>query len=250
MVEVGNFWFIFWTSLYVIATGAVYIILRNKPKNVQRGAIYGLVVLNFIFHFASPLILWDDWKNQVIRMFLINICAVLVFFGPLIFWAQDKFLKPGYIYACILAGTLVNFYPSEVTGLSPFDFQVIRFYVQHILIFMVGVLTVALGHIRLRTRDIWTLPVFMFFAILMVVANTAILDVWGLIGNMRNWNIAFQWGPAGIYSMVGWMIPDFLRTDHGFIPVFWQLPVWVTFYPAFALLVNLLQKLCLKNSKI
>jgi hypothetical protein len=75
------------------------------------------------------------------------------------------------------------------------------------------------------------------------VANGAILEEWGLIRSMRVRNMAFQWGPYELEWLISWLIPDFLKTADGrYIPVFWQLPVYLTVYPFFAILINLATK--------
>jgi hypothetical protein len=207
-----------------------------------------MIWLNFLLHFIGPILQWEG-DERFVRMFMINICAVLVLLGPLLVLCKDHFLKPGFVYATIMSGFLLSLYPGEALGLSPFDFSVLRIYFQHLLLFSTGALLLSLGHVKLGFKTIWTLPVFMFVALQLVVANGAILAEWGLIRNMRVRNMAFQWGPYELEWLVAWLIPDFLMTADGrYIPVFWQLPIYLTFYPFFGFIVNLAAKLTSKAS--
>jgi len=240
-VELGNLWYFLWMLAYPIFAAATYFLLRNRSEKFQAAAIYSIILLNFFIHFAWPLSHFETFNERVARMFLINHCAALVVLGPFLFFSKDSFLKPGFVYAAMMGGFLVSFYPGEAKGLPIYSLPVLRFYGQHILLFTTGFLLVSLGKVSLNFKNIWALPVFMFFTLLLVVANLAILQEWGIIRHMRNWNMAFQWGPDGLEGLVGWLIPSFLRTESGFVPVLWQLPLFLTIYPLFGLLVLLIK---------
>ncbi|MCL1949154.1 MAG: cytochrome ubiquinol oxidase subunit I [Turicibacter sp.] len=217
-------------------------LLKRKPRKIQLAVLYALVLLNLGIHFAGPFVLWENPDHRLARMFMVNICAVIVLLAPALFFSKGTFLKSGFVLSSIMAGALVTFYPSEALGFSPFSLAAIRFYIQHFLIFSVAASLVSLRFVKLRYRDFWALPAFMFLSLLIVVANGAILEGWGVIGRQQNWNMAFQWGPAELEGVIGWLVPGILRTGDGFIPVLWQLPVFFTFYPAFALATVYLSK--------
>lgn len=246
IVSMFNSWHFVWILIYTGMFACFYFGLRNKAKQQQGWFIYGLILVNFVIHFAAPAMVASDMADFTFRISLRNICAVLVFVSPFLFWQRDHFLKPGWLYASMIGGFVIFINPTDAIGYHPFSFDVIRFFIQHGLLFTVVVLLISFNHEQLRWQDIWTTPVVMILVIVIVIANNAILQVIGVLEDMRRSNAAFQWHPSFLEAVFGWAIPSVFRTipfgEHagtqGYWPLFYKLPLFAIGFPLVSAGIN------------
>lgn len=228
-------WHIMWIFIYFGGTVGLCIWLKSKNKCFQQKFIYGMIVLNFILHFVGPVWVHDERQDQIFRMTMINTCAVLVFLSPFLYWQRDRFLKPGWLYMCVIGALGMIGFPEYAIGHDPFSFDILRLFIQHALLLFVPVLLVVLGHEELRFRDVWAAGVFYVLILIIVVANDAVLETLGFVHHMRWWNGAFQWHPGTLHGVVNPVIPDaWMRVPFGvnvgafaYWPIIYMLPVIV-----------------------
>jgi len=245
-VEIFNFWHLFWAIFYVVATVGLYRLFKDKSRRTQRLLIYGLILLNFFFHFTVPILTQDSPERFIRAVSLSNICAAIVLMSPFVYWQRDHFLKPGWLYVSIIAGLAILVNPTDALGRPSFELDVLRFFIQHWLIFVVPVLLISFDHESLRWQDLWTTPVLMTFIVAMVITNAAILQVLGVIPDMRATNASFQWRPAELESALGWMVPSaFTRIPFGaeageatHWPLIYKLPTYFVLGPILTALIN------------
>lgn|GEM_PF-1638452 len=239
VVEFLSFWHVFWLVFYLVVIVGLYQIFKNKPQRTQQFLIYGLILLNFIFHFTFPAFIQESPERFIRAISLSNICAVIVLMSPFIYWQRDHFLKPGWLYVSIIAGVAILVNPTDALGRHPFELDVLRFFIQHLIIFVVPILLISFNHETLRWRYLWTTPIFMMLIVALVIANAAILQVLGVIPDMRSINAAFQWRPAELEGALGWLVPTaFTRVPFGINageaahwPLIYKLPAYFVLGP-------------------
>lgn len=245
-IEFFSFWHVFWVMFNVIATVVLYKTFKNRSRRAQHWLVYGLILLNLIFHFTLPIFTQESPERFIRAISWSNICAGIVLMSPFVYWQRDHFLKPGWLYVSIIAGLAVLVNPTDALGRSPFELDVFRFFVQHWLILVVPVLLISFNHETLRWKDLWTTPVLMTFMVAMVIANAAILQVLGVVSDMRGTNAAFQWRPADLEGALGWLVPStFTRIPFGpnageftHWPLIYKLPAYFILGPLFTALIN------------
>lgn len=243
-------WHIAWIFIYLAGSAGFCIWLKTKNTNFQKKIIYSIIVVNFILHFAAPWFIHDTTEQWLLRVTMVNTCAVLVFLSPFLYWQQDRFLKPGWLYMCIIGALGLLFFPEYAIGFDPLSPNIIRLFVQHALLLFVPVLIFVLGHERISYKDAWACCVFYIVILIIVIANDAILYTLGVVHNMRWWNGSFQWHPGSLYPIVNWVIPDVFMTvpfgpnAGGFIywPIFYMLPIIILFILPLTLLIMFILK--------
>jgi len=245
-----DIWHIMWIFIYFLGAYVLCMWLKTKTPQVQRSVIYGLILINFVIHFVGPAWTRDTLSEWVLHVSMLNICAVLVFVSPFLYWQQDRFLKPGWVYMSIIGALGLLIFPEYAIGQDPLSFHMIRLFGQHALLFFVPILMIRLDHVKLRWRDTWTSSVFLVMILITVIANAAVMEVLGVVTNMRRINGAFQWHPGSLATVVDWAIPDVFMTvpfgpaagDAVYWPLFYMLPVFILFIFPVTLGINAIDK--------
>lgn len=241
-----DIWHVSWMIIYFAGTIGLCFWLKSKSIFFQKKIIYSMILFNFVVHFVGPWIIFDTMEQWLLRSTMVNTCAVLVFLSPFLYWQQDKFLKPGWLYMCIVGAFGLIAFPEYAIGQSPFSFNLIRLFVQHAILLFVPVLMVVLGHEKLNFRDTWSSCVFYIFILIIVIANDAILQSLGVTHNMRWWNGAFQWHPGNLYNVVNIVVPEvFMTVPFGenagtfmYWPIIYMLPVIALLVFPFSVLIT------------
>lgn len=241
-----DIWHIMWIVIYFASTILLCIWLKSKAISFQKKIVYSIILLNFILHFLAPWVIQETAEAFIIRVTMVNICAVLVFLSPFLYWQKDKFLKPGWLYMCIIGSLGLLIFPEYAIGYDPFSLNIIRLFIQHALLLFVPVLMVVLGHESLRFRDAWTSCIFYIVILIIVIANDAILQVLGVVHDMRWLNGAFQWHPGTLYNIANIVVPNvFLTVPFGpqagefmYWPIFYMIPIIILFILPLTLIIT------------
>lgn len=241
-------WHILWILIYLFGSAGMCLWLKNKKPFFQKSIVYGIILLNFVLHFLAPWVIHDTTEGWLLRVTMVNVCAVLVFLSPFLYWQQDKFLKPAWIHMCIIGALGLLIFPEYAIGADPLSLNIIRLFTQHALLLFVPILMVVLGHETLRLRDSCSACIFYIIIIVIVIANDAILQVLGVVHDMRWFNGAFQWHPSGLYNIIDPLVPNiFMTTPFGpnageplYWPIFYMLPAVILFILPLSLITTLI----------
>lgn len=241
-----------WIIIYLAGGVGLCWWLKRKETGFQRRFVYQLILANFVLHFVGPWLVQDTLEGWLFRISFINTCAVLVFISPFVYWQEDKFLKPGWLYMCVIGALGLIVFPEYAIGYNPFSLNILRLFVQHAILLWIPMLMLVLGHYRISYRDLWAVGVCYVLILMVVVANDAILESLGIVHSMRWWNGAFQWHPGTLHGMVQLIVPDWMMHtpfgpnagDFVYWPVLYMLPViGVLLLPTTALIMALLRLL-------
>ena len=173
--------------LYIaIALGmliGLYFLLRNKSERVSRAVLLGLLLASFALHFLKLTAgYYQEWMPRSMRTITPeNICAVSVLAFPWIFISKKKLLKDYMFYMGIISGGAATLYPIDVVGFGAFEFETMRFYFCHILIWVVPLLMVMLKLHTLDYRRIPKVPLIAYLVLCIILVNEVILTGAGFV---------------------------------------------------------------------
>ena len=183
MIEYLNFYYFLYIALALALLAGLYFLLRNKGKRVGTLVLFGLLFASFALHFLK--LTFGEYQRWMPRAVMTitpeNICAVSVLIFPWLFLSGKDLLKDYMFYFGLLSGLGATVVPVDIIGRGAFEFEVIRFYFCHIIIWVVPLLMVMLKLHTLDYKRIFKVP-FMFYLVLCVIlANEVMLTGAGFI---------------------------------------------------------------------
>ena len=178
-IQMFNGWYFFWFFLQIGATAGLYFALRKASKNVQKGVLFGLLILGLLAHFLKIYI--PPYSTDEARMlrdsWFVNICGANIAIFPFLFFMKNKYVKDYMFYIGVLTGLIVLFYPQEPLAKGDAARQaaefwdIIRFYFHHGMIVTVPLLMVMLGHHELSYKRVWAAPIGLLLLMLFIILN-------------------------------------------------------------------------------
>ena len=256
----SNIWFVLSLVLLFAIPLGLYFLLRNKSEKVIKITLLSLAFGNFLLHFLKifhPSYL-AEFNYSLIRMSLENICAVSTVILPFAMLCKNKTFK-GYFYLIsFLGGLMAVILTTEPNGIYIFEFNSIRYYICHYILFAVPILAVVLKEFKPNFKSCIWMPLMFFIGQTIIFLNEIILSCVGLVshttesflsGDYRN--AAFVFGPntefKGIIDTFHFLVPDiFTKNIFGiegvgdfYWPVIWLLVPVVLFFPLGYLLFTL-----------
>ena len=173
MVKLANFWYFFFMIFAVGVTVGLYFLLRKRSLKTKKIVIASVLFFNLALHFIK--ILFPPYSNNLQfgleNLWFINICAVSVLTFPFIFISKSNTAKDWMFYIGVISGFLALVYPTEALGKSVLTLDLWRFYICHIIIIIIPLLTVLLGVHKLSYKNIWKMPFCMILVMLFIMCN-------------------------------------------------------------------------------
>ncbi|HHU55699.1 MAG TPA: YwaF family protein [Acholeplasmataceae bacterium] len=234
-------------------------LLQGKSEAFKKRYIASLLFFSLLIHFMK--LLFPPYVNDTYAFRKItpeNICALSTLAFPFIFLSKNKVLKDYMFYIGVISGSIAVILPLEAINKSAFVFDVIRFYICHIIITVAPFLMVATGLHELDYHRIYKVPIVFLIVMAIIMINEIILIEVGLIdikdtpegkglleiGRYRNFSLIF--GPTieylrdnNIYfieNFIDIFVPEFFRTipfgeyagEKKYWPILWAVvPVFI-----------------------
>ena len=177
MVEYFNFYYFLYIAFAVGLLAGLYFLLRNRGKKVSSIVLFGILFANLVLHFAKlafdPYRQWMPYAARTVTPE--NFCAASVLLFPWFFLSGKKILKDYMFYMGIMSGVGATFLPVDVIGHGAFEFETMRFYLSHIVLWIVPLLMVMLKLHTLNYRRIPQVPFFVYFIMCIILVNEVIL---------------------------------------------------------------------------
>ncbi|MCL2800388.1 MAG: hypothetical protein FWD28_01335 [Treponema sp.] len=210
MIEYFNFYYFLYITFAIGLLTGLYFLLRNKSKRTATIVIFILFLSNFILHFLKLVFnYYQEWMPYAIRTVTPeNICAVSVLVFPWFYLSKKNILKDYMFYLGIISGLGATFIPIDVIDCSPFEFETIRFYFSHVLLWVVPLLMVMLKLHTLDYKRIFKFPFLLYLTLCIILVNEVILTGAGFIhirhlysNEVRNSSMIF--GPLVEVEFIG-----------------------------------------------
>lgn len=248
MVELFNFWYIFFILLISGSIVGLYFLLKNKSVKTKKIVLGSLLFFNLGLHFFK-LTFPPYSTNPEIAMrevWFVNVCATSVLFFPFIFISKSNVAKDYMVFLGIISGFLATFYPTEAIGKSVLTLDLWRFYICHGILIAVPLLMVLLKIHKLDVKRIWKTPFCILAMLLFIICNQVLQSELGIIDLRNNdmFNVNYRnpsliWGPTDSVAVVfSWLTPSFMKTipvgefagQPKYWPFFWMVPGVVVYF--------------------
>ena len=260
VMEIGNLYYILSIVFLLAIPTTLYFLLRNRSEKTIKITLLALAVGNFLLHFLKifhPSYL-ANLEYSLIRISIENICGLSTIVLPFAMLSKNKTFK-GYLYLIsLLGGMMAVIFTTDPKGHPIYEFNSIRYYVCHYILFAVPVLSVALKEFKPDFRSSIWMPLFFLGGQTIILLNELFLVAVGLVehttktflsGDFRN--AAFVFGPntefKHLVDTFSFLVPDiFTKNIFGiegvgdfYWPVIWLLVPVVLFFPLFYFLITL-----------
>lgn len=258
MVELFNFWHIFFIFLTAGVIVGLYFLLKNKTEKTKKLVLGSMLFFNLALHFLKvtfpPYSTNPDLAMR--EIWFINVCGTSVLFFPFIFISKSNTAKDYMTFLGIISGFLAMLYPTEALGKSILTLDLWRFYICHGIIITVPMLMVLLKLHKLDVKRIWKTPVCMLAMLLFIICNQVLQSELGIIPlrnddmlNVNFRNPSLIWGPTdGVAVVFSWLTPSFMKTipfgayagQEKYWPFFWMIPGVVVYFILVPLIICLI----------
>ena len=270
-IEMFNGWYFFWLVLSAGGIIGLYYGLRGRSVRLQKGVLFGLLVLGLLLHFLKVYI--PPYSVDEARMlrdsWFVNICGANIALFPIFFWSKNDKVKDYMFYIGVLSGLIALFYPQEpIAKVDQYAEQldIVRFYYHHWMVMAVPLLMVLFGHHKLSFKRILSAPTGLLLLMLFIILNQLFQSELGFIPlrDRNNFfgidykNSSYIWGPGendAIGDFLALFTPDFFKTvpvgefagQVKYWPWFWMIcPVYILVTPLSFLLCLVFERKSLK----
>ena len=228
------------------------LLLKNRNESAQKKILLVIAFANLALHFLKLLIpqYKDDMPISIRKVTFENICATTTIMMPFVLLSNNKVMKDYIVYMGILGGLAALIYPTEAFNRELTNLDVIRFYICHIVLFIVPFCLVFFGLHKLETQRVLCFPLIFLLVECLILANEIILMEAGFVDlrgndfltyNYRNSNFIF--GPTEDLKelsdkLVDPLVPKIFKTvgagahagAEKYLPVVWlAVPCFVYF---------------------
>ncbi len=188
-VQLGNFYYFLYFILAALAILGTIIHLKHKTNRYRTWFLFSLLMVSFVIHFVKILFSpYADIDFPIRKISLESICAINVFFFPWLYLSKSKTLKDYMVMGGMVSGFVSFLYPANALNLhfegewlgfqqGAFSFEVIRFYVQHAIMFLVPFVML---HYKMHTMSINRvyLGPLLFLGVLFILYINELLITW------------------------------------------------------------------------
>lgn len=183
VIEMFNFWYLFWVVLTSGATVGLYFLLRNKKPSVQKIVLFSFLVIGLLLHFLKAYIppYSEDSARMLRDSWFVNICGANVALFPFLFWSKKKAVKDYMFYIGVLSGVIALLYPQEALGRAGCELDIIRFYYHHWMVMAVPLLLVLFKLHTLSWKRVFSAPIGLLLLMLFIVLNQFFMAELGFI---------------------------------------------------------------------
>ena len=177
MIEYFNFYYFLFLAIVVGLVIGLYFLLRNKKEKTVSIVLFCILLGNFALHFLKLTAEhYQSWMPTAIRTITPeNICAFSVLVFPWFYISGKKLLRDYMFYMGVMSGVAATLLPIDVIGFEVLDFETIRFYTAHIILWVVPLLMVVLGVHTLDYKRIPKVPLIALFTLCIILVNEVIL---------------------------------------------------------------------------
>lgn len=179
MIEYLNlYYFIFFFGGIAFCAG-LYFLLRKKSQTFIYRTLLTLLLINFALHFLkqffSPYSDSGNFPYFLRKSTLENICALNVVLFPWFFLSKGKNCKDYMYYIGAIGALGATLTPTEAVGKAVLNFDTLRFYFCHYVLYTVPVLMVIFGIHKLNYRRLYKVPLFFFCMLAIILLNDIIM---------------------------------------------------------------------------
>lgn len=252
-VEMFNLYYFIYLGITALVTIILIFYLKNKSDDYKKWFLFGLLVVNFAIHFLKIFIYpYTTVDFRITKVSPENICAVSVLLFPFLYFTKNQSLKDYMVMAGMASGLLALFYPVDLIVETfngeyfgpkhAFAIESIRFYITHILIFVVPFLMMYFKLHKVSIKRVWHAPILLFFVLIIIFINELLITLFGWVPkedlfNPMKRNPSFIFGARsdlqGLGVFLGLLVPAFMMRFDPVSGITYYLPVVWLILPVF-----------------
>lgn len=161
-------------------TGAYFLFRKSSPVT-KRGVLLILMLLNVGQHLGKCFV----WPHLYGTGFGVsdtayNVCATLILASPLVLLFGRGALRDAMVYIGTCGPMLAIVVPYWFHGQSLFQWEVLRFYVCHVLLIATSLLPALWGVYRLSYKRFAVIPFYFFLVLIVILMNYIVCYALGL----------------------------------------------------------------------
>ncbi|MDY0278170.1 MAG: hypothetical protein RBQ97_08800 [Acholeplasma sp.] len=255
-METAKF-YIFYISIALFVTIVVIKHLKNKDDKYRYRFVLILSTLTIVLHLIKPF--FFPYNERVFpdilrKITFENICAVSALIYLPIILSKNKYAMDYITTIGLLGGFLAFMYPTEIIlgdfdsmpityKLGLFDFDTIRFYSVHYLIFLIPFILIYFKLHTFSLKRAIVLPISILVILIIIFVNEIILEKLGWLNELHQFysrnifydkdirNSSFVFGLPTTFKSVGVIVDVFVfkfLKEPNYFPVLWiTIPAFV-----------------------
>ncbi len=261
MIELFNLGYFIYILIAVAVFFLLFFILRKRTKKTQYITLLVILFCNLALHFLK--LCFEPYRSglpETIRKVTFeNICAVSTLVFPFIFLTKKKSVLHDFMFFIgVFGGLGALLYPAEALGKEAITFDTIRFYLCHMSLCIVPLLSAIFNIHRPRLKNVWYIPLLFFVYEIVIFINEIILIKLNFVSSTLSEffdrdirNSSFIFGPLSSFDSLGFLfeplVPsifksDFLGINNGtpfYFPILWMVfPVLIYFPIAYLIITS------------
>ena len=162
--------------------------MRRRSDRVKKIVIVALMLANLAQHLLKQFIwphYWgDDYPSLINTAY--NMCATLIMLSPFIFISKSGLWKDFITYVGVGAGLITMAVPYWYIGQSLWQWDILRYYFCHGLLFITSLLPAITGLHKVNWRNFYKLPFVFFFCLILIVFDYLICYALGIFGDISS----------------------------------------------------------------
>jgi hypothetical protein len=263
MVEFGNFYYFIGPAVAICLYIFLLLLLKKKAQKTQYLVLLGVLFFNLILHFLK--LAFEPYRSglpgTIRKVTFENICAVSTLLMPFVFlYRKSRVLNTYMFFIGVIGGLAALIYPTEALGNLLLSFDSIRFYICHIILALVPLLSVSLGLFSPHIKMAWAVPLIFICVETLIMVNEIVLIQLGWVQSdlaafldRDTRNNSFVFGPTSDFQTVGdiltFFTPKIFTKDafniNGGVDFYWPV-IWLVI-PAFIYFPIIYCIICLPN---
>lgn len=170
--------------LCAVIVAALFFAFRKCPRGVKIAAVLILMLLNIAQHLLKCFV-WPHLYGTGFQYHntAYNVCATLILLSPFVFLFGGQASKDAMLYLGTGGPLLAIVVPFWFEGQSVFSWEVLRFYVCHLLLIATSLLPALWRLHRPSYRSFAAVPLCFFFVLGLILINAIVCAACGLIGS-------------------------------------------------------------------
>lgn len=258
-----------WNTAHLITIGVLLVVvltfgflMKGKEKNTKNKVLIIISFVNLAIHFLRLLLpeYKENLPNEYKSVTFDSIASALTIMMPFILISKNNVMKDFLFYMGFIAGLISIVYPLQMLGADLQEYDVIRHYICHVLLFTVPFLMVLLGVHELSIKRVPLFPLMFIVIECLILANEVILMEAGFVefrgGDFLAYNYrntSFIFGPTEEYAelcekLVEPIVPKFFKIVpdgsyqglEKYLPVLWMIVPSFAYLGGASLLLSLL----------
>lgn len=184
-MQYGSPAYFFYPVIIFALTAVLWLVLRRRGDRVKRAVIMALMLINLAQHILKQFVWPHYWGDAYPAHFntAYNMCATLIILSPFIFISKSELWKDFITYIGAGAGLVTMAVPYWYIGQSLWQWDILRYYFCHGLLFITSLLPVLTGLHKINWRNFYKLPFVFFLCLIIIVFNDLVCYALGIFGD-------------------------------------------------------------------